>query len=267
MNSTYKRRLALVLSRAVLAAAIAVQDADAQALTDSWQFMAGGGAFSHPKYPGSDGTASNAMPLISATYGHYIIGAIPGAGIAGLGAYLHQDLDWRLVVALGSGFTKPRKESDDSRLRGMGDIEATTRGSLFASYSLEWFTLSGDVSTDIGGKRQGTLASFDLAARYHLIEGLTLSAGTGFTWASSAYNQTFFGIDSTQSSSSSRPAYSANGGVSSLRLSVGADYRLTPQWSLGTRLTVARLRGSAADSPITVDKTQNTFGVFAAYRF
>jgi outer membrane protein len=52
-----------------------------------------------------------------------------------------------------------------------------------------------------------------------------------------------------------------------LRFTVAADYRLTRQWNLGAQITAAKLRGDAANSPITVDKTQNVFSVFGSYRF
>jgi outer membrane scaffolding protein for murein synthesis (MipA/OmpV family) len=63
------------------------------------------------------------------------------------------------------------------------------------------------------------------------------------------------------------PQFTAKSGVESLRLNVGADYRLTPQWTVGALASAGTLRGDAAHSPITVRKTQDTFAVFARYRF
>lgn len=40
-----------------------------------------------------------------------------------------------------------------------------------------------------------------------------------------------------------------------------------PKWDLGANVSVSNLRGDAADSPITLNKTQTQFSLFAAYRF
>jgi outer membrane protein len=239
-----------------------------QAFRDQWQFTLGGGVLSRPLYPGSDRTKTQPLPIFSATYGRYFFGSLPGSGIpAGLGAYLYQDEHWRLGVAVGAELISPRKEGDDPRLRGLGDIKGTERASVFAAYTYNWLNLRGMVSQDIGGKHEGTLATLDLRARYKPTDALTLSAGPGVTWADSKYTQTFFGVDPTQSAASGLPQFTAKSGVNSLRFSVGADYRLTPQWNLGAQFTAGTLRGDAAHSPITVDKTQNVFSVFGSYRF
>ena len=241
---------------------------NAQAFRDQWQFTLGAGVLSRPLYPGSDRTKTQPLPIFSATYGRYFFGSLPGSGIpAGLGAYLYQDERWRLGVAVGAELISPRKEGDDPRLHGLGDIKGTERASAFFAYTYSWLNLRGMVSQDIGGKHEGTLASLDLRARYRPIDALTLFAGPGVTWADSKHTQTFFGVDATQSAASGLPQFTAKSGVNSLRFSVGADYRLTPQWNLGAQFSAGTLRGDAAHSPITVDKTQNVFSVFGSYRF
>jgi outer membrane protein len=264
----HESNVSRALAGAVFTAALGSQNANAQEFTDSWRFTIGAGVISRPEYPGSDKTKVEALPLLSATYGRYFIGAAPGAAVpAGLGAYLYQDDHWRFGIAAGGGFSKPRKESDDPRLRGLGDIDITARGSMFASYTIDWFTVRGNVSSDIGGNHQGILASLDLEGKYRPTDRLTLIAGPGITWADSEYTRTFFGIDAAQSSASGRPQYRTSSGINTLRLSFGAEYRMTPNWNLGARATAATLRGDAADSPITADKSQNTFGIFTSYRF
>lgn len=236
--------------------------------SDSWKFSAGLGAASGPLYPGSSERKTRALPVISAGYGRYFIGGVPGAGIpAGIGAFLVQDSHWRLGVGLGGNFEKPRKESDSVRLRGLGDIDRTALGSVFGSYTEEWFSATAGVLTDIGGKHQGTRIALDFEGKYRLMDRLVVSAGPGVTWADSNYTQTFFGIDATQSARSGLSPYTPKSGINSIRFGVGADYRLTERWGIGARLTAASLRGDAARSPITEKKAQNSFGAFAAYRF
>jgi outer membrane protein len=74
---------------------------------------------------------------------------------AGIGAFIITDPHWRVGLGIGGDLEKPRKESDAERLRGLGDIDGTVLGAVFASYSDGWFTARGNVVGDIGGKHQG----------------------------------------------------------------------------------------------------------------
>ncbi|HEY4066695.1 MAG TPA: MipA/OmpV family protein [Burkholderiaceae bacterium] len=249
-------------------ASLAAPHAMAQAAPDAWKVTLGLGAINEPLYPGSGETKNRALPVISAGYGRYFIGGVPGAGVpAGVGAYLVQQEHWHLGIGLGGNFESPRKESDSPRLRGLGDIDRTALGAVFGSYSDRWFELRAGVLTDIGGKHEGTRISADVEFKYALTDQLLITGGPGITWADRQYTQTFFGVDAAQSAASGLAAYDAKSGINSIRLGLGANYRLTPSWGIGARATFGSLRGDAADSPITEKKSQNTFGVFATYRF
>ncbi len=112
-------------------------------------------------------------------------------------------------------------------------------------------------------KKQGTVVSLEVEACYHPTDRLTLSAGPGITWAKSRYMQSFFGVDAEQSAPSGLPAFDAKSGISNVRVSVGANYRFDPHWSVGARF----FRGDAADSPITEKASKNITRVFVVYRF
>jgi outer membrane protein len=253
-----------------LCAANAHADQEEDKPARDWDISVGAGVASMPKYPGSDSQKTRALPLISVQYGRFFLGgdtAGTGAGAGGLGVNLYEDAHWRFGAVASFGAFKARKEADDPRLRGLGDIDSTARAGGFASYTQGWLTASASVSTDIGGNHQGTLANFGLTARYRPTDQLTLSAGPNLIWSSGSYMQTFFGIDEEQSLRSGRAQYTAGAGVSSIGFGVGANYRFDRHWSLGVRASTAQLQGDAKDSPITQDKTQNTIAVFAAYHF
>jgi MipA family protein len=268
MTFLVHRVLSLSTSGLLTAALLLGKSALAQTPSDTWKFSVGAGAISQPRYPGSSERKTEAIPLVSANYGRYFIGGAPGAGVpAGIGAFIVMEPNWKLGVGIGGNLGKPREESDSPRLRGLGDIDRTVLGSVFGSYDDKWFSVKAGVLTDIGGKDQGTRVSLDLEGKYSVTEELTLSAGPGLTWADSKYTQTFFGISPAQSANSGLGVYTARSGLNTLRFGVGADYRLTANWGLGARITAASLRGDVADSPITERKSQNSFALFAAYRF
>ncbi len=259
---------AIALIALVGASGASAQDVEAPEPSTTWRFTLGAGAFSVPKYPGSDERKIEGAPLLGARYGRFFIGGIPGSGTpTGLGAFLIDNSQWKLGVGIGARFSRARTESDDARLHGLGDIDNTPRASLFADYSARWWGVRGGISTDVGGNRQGTLATLDLEAKYRLGDRVSFSAGPGLTWADGKYTQTFFGIDAAQASRSGRPQYSAEGGLNSVRFSVGMGYLITPQWRLDARASLVTLRGDAADSPITLRKSQNVAALFVSYRF
>jgi len=252
----------------VLLFGLANQRLQAQELSNSWKFVVGVGAVNQPKYPGSSENMTRALPFIAVEYGRVFLGGAPGAGIpAGLGAYLYRDSRWTLGVGLGQDLTKPRKEADSTRLHGLGDIDSTPLGAIFASGRWPWFAIRASVISDVGGKDEGTRASLDLEAKYHLSSNITLAAGPGATWADRRYQQTFFGVSKNQSLNSGLEEYTAESGINNLRFSLSMDLRLNRQWNLGTRFTMTALNGKAERSPITERKRTSTLAVFGMYRF
>jgi outer membrane protein len=238
------------------------------------QMSLGGGVASLPQYPGSDRRKTRLLPLFSLTYGRFFVGADPESGAGGgaaaaggIGFNAYQAGGWRLGATLGADLISPRKEADDERLRGLGDIGRTVRAGVFANYAQEWFILRSSVNTDVAGKGRGTVVRLDALGRYRPSERLTFTAGPGLTWASAQHEQTFFGIDADQSARSGRPQYTAGSGIESLRFGVGARYVIDRQWSVAASFSAVRLQGDAAASPITQSRSQNVFGVFAGYRF
>lgn len=270
INSTrpFLRIIPAACAGFLIASDVLAQAGPQPAGDEVWRFSVGAGVFSRPKYPGSGEMEFAAAPMASVNYGRYFLGGTPAAGTPlGVGLYLIQNEHWRVGVAVGGDLDKPRKESDATLLNGWGDISATALASAFATYSYKWFAVRGVVVTDIGGHDQGTRVSLDMEARYSPLEGLMLSAGPGLTWATSDYMQTFFGINAAQSAIAGVPQYTAGGGVSSVRFSVGAAYRLSERWNVGARVSTGWLQGDAADSPITEDKSQNVYGLFLNYQF
>jgi outer membrane protein len=99
-----------------------------------------------------------------------------------------------------------------------------------------------------------------------------LSAGPQVTWADDNYTQTYFGLTPAQAASAVLPyaPYAADGGVKDYGLGAMVMVPLDEQWTVTGLLSVSRLTGDAADSPIVAvhgSETQFTAGVFVGYRF
>jgi outer membrane scaffolding protein for murein synthesis (MipA/OmpV family) len=232
-----------------------------------WRVAVGGGLIRAPKFPGSDSQRTLALPFVAASRGRFYVGGDPAAGSAGgIGMSLYRDVHWRIAAGLSADLGH-RKESDDSRLTGLGDVKRTASAVAAASYTYEWLTTRLRVATDVLGHDQGTLARLDLIARFRPGERWTLFAGPGATWADRRYTQTFFGVDAEQSARSGLPQFDAGAGWNSVRFSEGVNFRIDPRWTLGAFGSMSRLRGDAVHSPITEDRSQFVLGIFLAYRF
>jgi MipA family protein len=251
----------------VLGSACLALTVQAGAQESAWRVSVGGGLVSAPKFPGADSQRILALPFVAASYGRFFFGADPGAAsLGGVGVNLYRDSHWRLATALSAGLSR-RKESDDPRLQGLGDVDRTVSAGVGVTYTQDWFALSTSVLTDVLNRGHGTLARFDARARYRAGERLTFFAGPGVTWADNRYTQTFFGVDANQSAASGLPQFDAHAGLNSVRLSLGAGYRFDRHWGAGVFGSISRLQGDAASSPITEDKSQYFVGAVVSYRF
>lgn len=146
-------------------------------------------------------------------------------------------------------------------------VNRTELASAFASYRAGGFEAAAATLSDIGGEHQGSRVMVNLNGRYEASEQLTLTAGPGASWASSTYNATFFGVSAEQAASTGLPVYQARAGLNTISLNGGVDYRLAPDWTAGLRLSVARLQGDAANSPVTASKSQNNVLIFLSRHF
>jgi outer membrane protein len=264
-----RRRIrAAVAMLLVSSTTAALADEPSQKEESPWQITLGAGGVYAPEYPGSDEYEARALPLISVRYKRFFLGGAPGSGSpGGLGAYLYEGDSWTLGAVLSRDATAPREESDDVRLRGLGDIDPTVRAGMFSSYRIGWLTLSANAMTDVTDKQQGTIANLDAEITYRPTAKLRLSVGPGVTWANEEFMQTFFGVTGAQAMRSAFQPYTPEAGVSVVRVSVGAQYFFASRWFLGARLTAAQLQGDAADSPLILDKNQNVYALFCGYRF
>jgi outer membrane protein len=235
--------------------------------SDRWKFTLGGGAVNGPRYPGSRYDFTRGLPLVSINYGRFFLGAVPGGGApAGAGVYILHTEHWAMGVDVGGDSRKPRRATDDPILRGWGDIPGAARGGIFASYTIDWLSVRAAIS-DAVNHHEGIVASLGVEAKYHPTRRLTLSIGPEVTWVNNQYAQTFFGISAVQSEIAGVPPYRAKSGINAVGGSAGATFMVTDHWSVGTHVSYGRLQGDAADSPVTTDKTQRTYGGFVMYRF
>lgn len=169
----------------------------------------------------------------------------------------------------------PRKASDDRALNGLGNIDYALQAGAFAEYwPAQWLRLRGEVRQGFGGEK-GVTGDLFLDAIVPAGQ-FRFSGGPRLTSQSAAAIGPYFGITPAQSAGSTvaglpaLPVYHAGGGLYSYGAGTQTEYFFNPQWAAHAFVEYERLTGSAADSPLVIQRgspNQFTFGLGATYSF
>jgi len=227
-----------------------------------WTVSVGASVVTGPKYPGSSSRLVIPIPAWEIDYKNRFF----SKGLDFAGVYFLNDESWKLGSALSYDITDRRHQAD-GRLKGLGDVNSTLRAKVFAEHTMSLFTLAVAAAQDIAGNGQGLLLSLDASCAIPFIEPWFFSFGPGITWSNGEYAHTFFGVTRSQSARSGLPAFDADPGLMDVHFNAVVSYSITERWTVSGVLGLARLTGSAADSPITQTKYQETGVISLEYKF
>lgn len=249
-----------------------------------WTISAGLGVARVPEYEGAKRTATGIAPDLNISYKTDGWGTIAlGSKARGLSWNFLDTKDYSLglVLQLDGGRTDKKDGSllqpGGKRLRGMGEIRSSPEFGVAGSvvFGVPFYAQLTKGSGDGKAKGQdfrikghgGTRLEVGAEIPFPITESLTASVSPNLTWADKKYTQTYFGVTRDQATRSGFREFDAKGGIKSVGLSLGVDYRFAPQWSANAGVSYSRLRGDAAKSPI-VEKTGSTsVSAGIAYQF
>lgn len=216
-----------------------------------------------PEYEGSKSYRVLGAPLI----------APAGGGGSGLVQFKGLD-DLRFRLLQGGGFEAGplvgyrfgRDEDVNRRLRGTGDIDGGLVVGGFLGYRMGGIFPFASYHHQVTGDGTGSIirAGLETNSRFGSV---ALTTTLGATWASEAYNQSFFGIDAVQAARSGLRLYDAEAGIKDVFLSASADIALDARWTLKLMGRYTHLLGEARDSPLVETNHQLFGGVGLTYRF
>ena len=113
----------------------------------------------------------------------------------------------------------------------------------------------------------GTRVELSVEVPWQISDSFGLSFSPNIVWADKKYTQTYFGVTNRQARDRGFKAYNAKGGVKSVGLAIGANYRFTPNWSANAGVSFDRLQGDAAKSPLVQTKNQTSVTAGVTYSF
>ncbi|NLR74387.1 MipA/OmpV family protein [Leeia aquatica] len=236
---------------------------------NNWSVTLGAGVVSGPKYPGASKRESGLMPIVNVTYRDMFF----LDSMRGLGVQYPVSEHWSAYASIAAG--DERKEKDDNRLKGLGDIKARATFNLGAEWEKDRWKLGVSLSRRMGkddlpgqtGRKGGMLTSIEGSYAVVQTQQTEVSVGLSATHMNKAYAETFFGVNARQASQSGLRSFEAKGGLRDVELFIEGKHQLDKHWSLLGRVGVSKLRGDAARSPIT-QKSRSVSAFFgAAYTF
>ncbi len=228
-----------------------------------WRFVAGVSADVQPLYDGSKPYRIEGGPVIDIRYRNVAFASVG----EGLGVNFVHGKTYRVGVAVG--YDLGRRVSDySSHLRGLGDLSPAPVAKLFADWVVSKkfpLVLRADARQFVGGA-DGAVG--DLEAYLPLpgsSKRFVMFAGPSITFADHLYLQKEFGVNRAQALASGYPQFDPHPGTNAEGVGFSATGFITKNWLVNVDGAIDRLRGSAAESPITQQTTQRTIELTLAY--
>ncbi len=228
----------------------------------NWRGTVGASIETQPSYVGSDHYRITGGPDFDIRYKDL---AFLSTG-EGLGVNLLFTDHFRLGAALG--YDLGRSADDDRRLRGMGNISGAVVPRLFAAMVLFPVTFRLDIRKGIGGNK-GIVGDASVYAPVYGSKRFILFVGGSATFASAQYMTRFFGVNANQSASSGYRTYDPDAGPEAVSFGTSAIYFFSDRrtWFADATLTLDRLLGDAAHSPLAAARYSSAAALSIGYQF
>ncbi len=228
-----------------------------------WQIKLGGGVLSSPRFIGATKQRTMVVPAFDVRYQDWFF-ANP---VKGIGVETKPLSGVALTAAIGFDGTS-RDSKYDSRINGLPKVGATAALKLGAEYEFDEFKISAELSKRLAStEKSGTKMRFE--AGYNAIDNKNLLVTTGFFQQvmDKTFARNFLSISAAQSAITGLKTYEAKRGLLDAGVFVQALYRLDDQWTIFSKLDLARLDKNAADSSIVQKKNQTTALFFVTRSF
>ncbi len=240
----------------------------------------GAGVMYAPDFLGSKDYQLYAFPNLSVKYKDQFFASVQD----GIGYNVIRSNGWRIGPV--AKYAMQRREDGNNpfrvagdktnALRGLGDVDGTLELGGFAEYRWREWSAKVEARQGVNG-HEGFVT--DLNANYTKAvssvfwkEGspLIVSVGPRATLVDNNYNQTYFGVNASQSARSGLSQYKAEGGLLSYGIGAAAILPITDTITATWIAGYDRIAGDAGDSPLAQQRgseNQAKVGVFLSYTF
>jgi len=209
------------------------------------QFTLRAGVAAEPEYFGSEG---------------YRVG--PDLGFSNFRLRLGQPDAAGFGIAGSFRYIPGRSSDDFGELAGLEDVDPAIElgfGLRYVSPSVEAFA---DLRYGVTG-HESLVGEVGADAVFRPNERVTLRLGPRLFMASDEYADTYFGVSAAESLASGGDfaAFDAEGGALSAGVELGVTYEINDDWGIDSAVTYNQFLGSAADSPIVQQGSEDSLSV------
>jgi MipA family protein len=226
------------------------------------------GARARPAYDGADRQRADVIPYLRLYGEHFFARTTQGMLEGGwraepIGAW---------VFGLQAAYEAGRVTDESAFLKSLGFDNLSPGGSIGLHVEGDWkigpmplnalIRYRQHVDTD-----QGAQVDLRMTAGIFSDHGVSAAVFGQMTWADGKSMQSYFGITPQQSAASGLPVYDAGSGIRTVQLGLLGSVELSKHWQIPWGITIHRLQGVAADSPLVRDRTNSFVNAGVAYRF
>lgn len=208
--------------------------------------------------PSNEGSAARRLVAVPTASGLWSNGIFARLGAVGWDVTDDPTMDYGPIVTYGIR----ARRSDDTTHHGSLALQGGGFWSFMFTREIQFGSRLLYGGADDGGGLQLRLGA-DVSYRLGPHDSLTLSPGV--TLADASFMRSTYGIDATQASRDGLPAYDARAGVRDLHLDVDWNSELSTKFTLDTGVSLSRLMGSAAHSPLIARRNDAEFFVALTY--
>ena len=176
------------------------------------------------------------------------------AGISrGVGAYLVKTD--QVKAGLAVAYLPGRKESQDGRYRGLGNVAGAPQATAFVDWSPVKDVVEFVATVGKATRSRGMLATFEATIGFPVAGPVNGFVDLVWKSADARYTRDYYGVDANQATASGYRVFTPAGGRLSTIAQAGIEYKLSPSTSLITSFGANRLEGDAGRSPILDKRT------------
>jgi MipA family protein len=174
----------------------------------------------------------------------------------------------QFTFGVGLAYTPARKEKDDLRRRGLGDI----KGSGLVLLTADWSPLEGLIhiygNASLATRREnGAFYTLGTTIGFPLYGSLSGFVDLSTTFGDKKYMAGRYGVTPANAAPSGYAVFTPGAGIANAAVSVGVQYEFSKTWSMGATAGTTQLLGDAKRSPVTGRKREPDAALFVSYSF
>lgn len=274
-KQTFQRSSLLILSISVCTGIALAQTPSDPAEAEpkkKWDITIGLGAQNQPISPGIDDDEVQVLPYLDIIYkDRYFLNSQNGLGTY---LYKHEDRPTALFEDLAFGAAidfDPGRDPEDlasqSPLRGLGQIDATLEGKLFADAELSFVELGAVLAHDLADGHNGWYSEVSAEVTLPIARRGFFSFGPTLRYASDSYQQSYYGVNAQEAMATGLAEYAPEAGFDRASFILSSGYAVTRAWRVLGQIEYQNLLGDAKDSPFVEEEGQTVISLAIARQF